>query len=181
MTSCENNLFIHTGNKEHLLNILENSQKLFEGLVPLIGTKKECYGVDSDVYMDYVTFDTTDSDDLISLIFYTYEAPCLEFCKKLCLIYSVNVQLVYFNKDYNFSGNFKINNGVINKDILYSYWEGMYLLKFGLFWEIIPKTFKVTTFMEYYKLLKINMSESHIIDLKKRFDYFILLRQFEKL
>ena len=111
--SCENNLFIQTKSieqKEYFLNILGNNQYFFQSFI---------LNYPEDILIDDVTFDITSSDDIINCIF-NIETPCVEFCKRICGLHGLNVQLVYYNKESNYSGKFQIyrNQVVTNETII---------------------------------------------------------------
>ena len=184
--ACENNLFIHFDNldkKNYFLNLFENSDKLFQTLIPLNGTKLECYGTDSDVYLEYITFDICDTN-VISLVFFTNENPCIPFCKKVCGYYGVNIELVYFNEESNFSGKFCIHLQQITKNELYNYWQGLYILHTDLFWEITHLLLATNTsnsFMEFLQDKNLNLLQKDFMELKYKFDEMILFEQFKKL
>jgi len=188
MSPCENNLFIQfdtSEKKDYFLRIFENTDNilLFESFIQLTGTKQECYGTSSDVYMEYVTFDISDSD-IISIIFHTYEYPCLEFCKRLAGKYSVNTQLVYFNEESNYSGKIEIYRHQVIRDEMYSYWNGLYVFHYDIFWERLNDLFtscESRTFMELLQKNSINVLGKDLSLLKYRFDEFNLSNQFKNL
>jgi hypothetical protein len=181
---CENNLFIQTNSpekKEYFMKILEEATVLFQSLIPLNGTKKECYGTDSDIYLEYITFDIADPD-VINLIFYTHDTPCIEFCKRLAGYYSVNVQLVYFNEENNYSGKIDIYRNQLVRDERYTYWQGMYVYNFDIFWERIDVLFEnETNFMELLRKNNLCVLGKDFEQLKYQFEEYTLFRQFENL
>jgi len=188
MTVCQNNLFVQFDTlekKDYFLKILENieNQLLFQCFIPLNGTKLECYGVDSDVYIEHVTFDISDSDT-INIIFYTNENPCIEFCKRLVGRYNVNIELVYFCEENNCSGRIQIFHHQIVKNEIYSYWQGMYVLQYELFWEHLTDFFESNQAKNFMKLLeKNNMTifQKDFEQLQYQFDEFNLMNQFKNL
>jgi len=188
MTACENNLFIQFNNseiKDYFLKVFENvdNQLLFQSFIPLSGTKLECYGVDSDVYIEYIKFDISDSD-VINIIFHTHENPCIEFCKRLAGRYSVNVQLIYYCEENNYSGQIQIYHNQLVKNELYSYWQGVYLFYYDLFWERLDnffESYESKNFMELLQKNSMNIFEKDLNLLKFRFDEFNLMNQFKNL
>jgi len=182
--SCENNLFVQCANmeiKDHFMNLLSDGIKLFETFVPLTGSKLECYGVDSDVYIEYIFIEMV-SEKVINLKFFTHNFPCIEFCKRLSARFSVNIQLVYLNETNNYSGQFRIFSNQIVKNDLFSYWQGMYIYKNDDFWEKLPETFeKYQNFMELISNLNISIPENELNILKTQFDEQLLFKQFERL
>jgi hypothetical protein len=188
MSPCENNLFIQFDSqekKDYFLKVFENTDNnlFFESFISLTSTKLECYGTSSDIYIEYITFDTLDSD-VIKLVFHTHEYPCLEFCKRLAGKYSVNIQLVYFNEDSNYSGKIEIFNHQLVKDEIYGYWNGLYILHYDVFWERLNDLFESCeslTFMELLQKNSINVLDKDLNLLKYRFDEFNLLNQFKNL
>ena len=187
MVACENNLFIQVNDKkDYFINIFENNTKLFESFIQCNGKMQEYYGTDSDVYLEYVIFENT--TDIINLIFYTHDTPCIEFCKRLAGKFSVNIQLYYYNEEHDFSGRFEIYQNQIVKNDFLSYWQGMYTYNYDIFWENINDLFKnerseenFVNFMELLQNKKIHIFEKDFEQLKYQFDEFLLLKQFENL
>jgi len=167
--SCENNLFIQTKSieqKEYFLNILGNNQYFFQSFI---------LNFSADILIDDVTFDITSSDDIINCIF-NIETPCIEFCKRICGLHGLNVQLVYYNKESNYSGKFQIyRNQVVTNETI-TYWQGMYKYNYDLFWELLDELFES----------RINLNDLHILEkdfseLNNKYQNFLLIQQFEKL
>jgi len=188
MSPCENNLFIQFDTpekKDYFLKILEdtNNVHLFQSFVPIFESKKESYGTDSDVYIEYVTFDISDSD-VINIIFHTHESPCIEFCKRLAGKYSVNVQLAYFNQESNFSGKIDIFYNQLVKNEMYTYWQGLYILNYDLFWERLGEFFEsvpAKTFMEFLQKNNMIIYQNDFSKLNYHFDEYNLMNQFKNL
>jgi hypothetical protein len=184
MTVCENNLFIQFDTiekKEEFLSIIGNNQLLFQSFIELSGTKKECYGVDSDVYIEYITFDISEPN-VINIVFYTYEYPCIPFCEKLSYKYSVHIQLLYFNEESDFSGKLEINKGIKNE--LYSYWQGVYILQYDLFWERLDdffEKFPANSFFDFLQKNKMIIYEKDVVELQHNFDKYNLINTFKNL
>jgi len=185
MTVCENTLFIQfdtVEKKDYFLSVFENVENdvLFGSFIELVGTKKECYGTDSDVYIENVTFDISDND-IISILFYTHESPCLEFCKKLAAKYTVNIELVFLNEENNYSGKIHINQVQIVKNEIYSYWQGVYLFRYSVFWESLEELFEKYSsknFMELLQKASLSLFDKDLQLLQNRFDEFNLFKQF---
>ena len=183
--ACENNLFIQFDNvlkKDCFLKVLQESDKLFQSLVPLNGTKKDCYGTDSDVYLEYITFDICENN-IINLIFHTNEYPCIPFCIKLCVIYNVNIELLYFNENNDYSGKFCVYLQQITINEMYTYWQGLYTLHLDLFWDSIPlllEMYQGETFPQFLQNKNIKLSEKHFMEVKYRFDEMLLFKEFSK-
>ena len=188
MTVCENILFIQFDTpekKDYFLGVFENIENnvFFQSFIPLTGTMVECYGTDSDVYIENVTFDISDND-IISILFYTHDNPCIPFCKKLCMYYNVKIQLVYFNEEQNFAGKINIDCNEIVKHESYNYWQGIYVLKDSVFWESVHELFEeipAKTFMEFLQKSNIHIIQKDFHELKNQFDTYNLLNQFKKL
>ncbi len=185
--ACENNLFIHFDNfdkKQYFLNRFQEHDKLFESLIPLHGTKLECYGTDSDVYFDFITFDICD-ESVINLVFFTNEYPCIPFCKKICGLYNVSIELVYLNQDNNFSGKFCMHLQQITKNEVSSYWQGLYNYYLDIFWENIPSLLETyngeSTFTDFLHNNNLFLSEDHFIEISHKFDEILLFNQFKRL
>ena len=186
---CENNLFIQTSSvekKDFILNKLNNGIKLFETLIPLYGTKEDCYGTSSDVFIEYIIFDIDIDPCIISMIFYTHDTPCIPFCIKIAGMYNLNLQLVYYNEEINFSGQVSIHLNQTIKDEYHGYHQGMYLYNTDLFWETRHEYCE--TFLNFENPLlnfihqtKIFLTEKDFIKLKNKFDEFLLFKQFEKM
>ena len=182
MVACENNLYIQ-GKREtikYFISILDKSPTLFEAFIPLSGTYIESYGTSSDIYIENIVFDLSEND-VINLIFYTHNTPCIEFCKRLAGKFGVNTQLTYFKStksDLGFSGRFEIYLNQIVKDERLSYWQGMYNYNYDLFWENIDKIKSEATFVSFMEL---KLSDLDYQQLKYKFDEFNLLKQFKKL
>uniref|UniRef100_A0A6C0B0H1 YubB ferredoxin-like domain-containing protein n=1 Tax=viral metagenome TaxID=1070528 RepID=A0A6C0B0H1_9ZZZZ len=188
MCACENNLFIQFDTpekKDYFLSILENveNQLLFQSFIPIFESKKETYGTDSDVYIEYITFDVSDSD-VINIIFYTNETPCIEFCKRVSAKYSVNIQLLYFCEENGYSGQIQIFHNQVVKNELYNYWQGMYVLQYDLFWERLQDFFEsmdAKNFMEFLQKNEMTIYQNDFSKLNYHFDEFKLLNQFKNL
>jgi len=184
MTACENNLFIQAGSvekRDYILQILNDGIKLFESLVPLSGTKDECYGTESDVYIEYITMELTNCN-MIRLQFFTHDLPPILFCKKLCAFYGLNIQLVYYNQEKDFSGKYHIYSNQVVKNDYFSYWQGLYTYDLDTFWERIPEVFDhVSSFLDLLYKLKLSVIGKHFNELNDIFNKYMLFKQFEKL
>ena len=107
MTLCENNLFIE--NREFILNILESDNTLFfQSLIqPSFNESiQEAYGTSSDIYTQNIDFHI--EEQILYITLYTYDTPCIEFCKRVALKYSINFQLIYYNTSMDFYGKYQI-------------------------------------------------------------------------
>jgi hypothetical protein len=182
MTACENVLFIHTDSnykKEYFIGMLNESIVLFETFVTLNGSRYECYGTSSDVYIEYI--DIKIEDDVITLLFYTYDNPCIEFCKKFAAKYSISVQLTYYNEESGYSGKLDIYRNQVVRNERCSYWQGMYMYSFK-FWENIYRLFEnEIDFMEMIKKNNLHILNEEFLQLKRKFDEYILCKGFEKM
>jgi len=206
---CENNLYIECQNIEHkekLIHILENGVYLFQSFIALQSSplnsnnnlnslnsnnnlnslnsnnKLYSYGTSSDIYIEYITVDIDFDPFILSLYFYTHDLPPLEFCKKLSIEYNVNIQLVYFNKNDNYSGNFSIKDKRISCNQIYSYYQGMYLFERDRFWEIIEESFLDNSVFEIYlQKVNINLENMDFQKIKYMFDDFQLSNKFKNL
>ena len=146
---CKNNLLIQIEDyekREYFINVLSHSEKLFQSFIPLTALKLECYGTSSDVFIEYINI--TFENDIINLIFFTYDTPCIEFCKRLASRYSVNIQLLYFNDQEDYSGKIDIYRHQLIKNEKCSYWQGLYNFDCSVFWENVHLIFENGTFMD---------------------------------
>ncbi len=180
---CENNLFVHVETderKEYFMNILSNNIKLFESFVPLSQTKLECYGTSSDVYIEYIDIEFV--MDLICLKFYTYQTPCINFCKKLAARYNINIELVYYTEYNDSAGKLHIHRNQIVKNEMYSYFQGVYFNNKDNFWELVYPYFTInSTFMEFILEKKLSITESDFNRLKYLYDEFLFCNDFNKI
>ena len=174
MSPCENNLFIkcHSDDQKNaLLNIISGGICLFQSFIRLDGTKLETYGTESDVYSEYITVDI-DTDLMISLLFHTHDLPPLEFCKKFAFNYIVNIQLVYYNEENNYSGELRIKDNRVCCNTIDSYYQGLYQFEQDRFWENIEESFQCYPSKTYEQYLsKINL-RSDERDYKRLMDMF---------
>jgi len=183
--ACENNLFIQIDSLQtrmYFESILRESDVLFQSFVPLFGTKEECYGTGSDVYMEYILVDKL--QDILKLVFYTHETPCIEFCKRLAAKYSVNIQLVYLNEENDYSGELQIYRNQITKNDQYSYYQGLYIHEPDDFWEDIEELFENLDYQNIMEVLtdkRLILSENDFLELRSKFNEILLLKQFKKL
>jgi hypothetical protein len=178
---CENDLYIevHTVEEfEKLLNLLGDAELLFQTFVPLTGTKKECYGTESDVYLEH-NF-SEHYDNILHFTFYTHDTPCINFCTQLTQLYNVSIQLIYFNEKFDISGELNIHHSV-TKYTHYGYLQGVYIHKPDLFWGIIEFTFERSTFMEFLEKRKLHVFENDFKKLNTLFDKYIVFTSFEHL
>ena len=180
-SECENNLFIHAETderKDYFMNILNNSDRLFESFIPLSQTKLECYGTSSDVYIEFIEVEIV--MDLICLKFYTYQTPCIEFVKRLAGRYSLNIQLHYNNQEDDFSGEISIYRNQLIKDHRYSYFQGVYFNNRDSFWELVYKDFNESlSFMDFLLAKRLSLNENDFNKLKKLYDEFLFCSKFE--
>ena len=183
---CDNNLFIYcpsVEHKENILQILSNGMYLFQSFVILHETSLECYGTYKDIYIDYITIDIDTDPCLISLLFRTDDFPPLQFCKKIAIDYNINVQLVYFNKENNYSGEFSVKDKVICCNQIKSYYQGLYIHENNLFWETIEESFEESQleFENYYQKMNIELNNMDKQFLKDLFDDFAIVKKFQKM
>jgi hypothetical protein len=177
---CENCLFIYLDDgekKDYFIRTLNTNDKLFEAFIPLFESKLECYGTSSDVYIEYIDVDFL--AHCISLTFYTYETPCIEFCKKLASRYNFNIELKYYNELADFAGKLQIYRNQIVKEC-YGYLQGIYFNKKDKFWELIYSTFNSkTTFIDFFLEKRLKLNEDDFNKLKQNYDEFLLCSQFK--
>jgi hypothetical protein len=178
---CENILFVDTHDKlNFFMETLTNGDKLFQSFIPLAGTKLECYGTSSDVYMDYVEI-VNPMNELLQIKFYTYDTPCIEFCKKLSSRFNVNLELYYYNQDCDFSGKIHIHRNQIVRDERYSYFQGIYLNRREEFWELIYPSFdNRLIFMEFVNRTSLHIVGDDFYKLKNLYDEFLFADKFNK-
>jgi len=188
MSACENILFIKCksiDHKEKIVNILSNGIKLFESFIILEGTKLECYGTSSDVYIEYINVELFFDELLIKLTFTTYETPPLHFCKSISFHYNIDVQLLYFNEENNYSGKLCITNNKITCDQIFNYYQGLYENDKDRFWEEIEKSFEFIhineKYEDYIKKNNFNLTSMDYSNLKRLFDQYLLLKNFERM
>ena len=183
--ACENELFIQIESLQTRLyfeKLLNESDVLFQSLIPLTSTKEESYGTGSDVYLEYVLIDKI--QDVLKLVFYTHETPCIEFCKRLTAKYSVNIQLFYLNEENDYSGELQIYRNQITKDDRYSYYQGLYIHEHDKFWEKIEELITNRSYNDLSEVMietKIDVAQNDFLELKKLFDQILLLKQFSNL
>jgi hypothetical protein len=179
---CENELFIDALSLQtynHLLELLGDGTFLFQTFIPLDGTRKETYGTDSDVCIEYIDIETYDL--IIHLHFYTHDTPCIQFCTQIAHTYNISVQLVYFNKKGNVSGELGVYCSMTKYEH-YNYIQGVYLHRTDDFWEFIHEYFVgATTFMEFLTNSGLHVFESDLTKLQNMFNEFLMFGQFEKL
>ena len=170
-----------------ILDLLSVGNTLFQSLIPLDGCKKECYGVSSDVCFDAVVYDIDLDETVISLVFATYETPCIVWATKVANRYNISVQLLFFNLDEDFSGKFSIHWHQIVINVRHSYWYGIYMYQEDLFWETIPDTLslldpKTVHFETYITAHGLNkMRYDDLSQLHKIFGEWAISSMFEKL
>lgn len=185
MTACENNLIMQCQSiehKDHILLILSNGIYLFQSFIILNGTKLECYGTDSDIFLENVILDLHDDPIFISLYFYTHELPPLEFCKKISFEYNVNIELVYFNKENNYSGKVRIKDKRVCCNEIISYYQGLYTYEQDMFWENIEDSFEGEYNWDLlYGKLNISILSMDLEKVKSLFNEHLLLKQFQNL
>lgn len=187
MTACENNLFIqcHTvEQKDYIIHILSNGTYLFQSFVPLEGSnsKLEMYGSSSDVYLEYVTVDMDTDPCMVSLLFYTHDLPPLEFCKRFAYNFTVNIQLVYFNEENNYSGEFRVKDNRVICNTIDSFYQGLYIFERDRFWENISDSFeRAKTFEELVFQTNIRLENKDTQRVKDLFYQYLLEKQFENL
>jgi len=201
------NLFIKCGSieqKDYIINILSNGTFLFQSFINLENDESnmspsdpnnnmspsdpnnnfENYGTAYDIYIDYTTIDIDIDDCMISILFYTHDRPPLEFCKKLSILYTLDIQMVYFNKENNYSGDFRVNNKKVTCDTIDSYYQGLYVYENNLFWETIQESFEEineTNFEMYIQKINIRLENMDKHYLKSLFDNYFIIKQFQKL
>jgi hypothetical protein len=143
MTACENNFFVDCGSivkRDYLLEFINNEVLLFKSFINLGPgeTLKEGYGTDSDVYLEYIEIAEI-QNNVLHLKFYTHDSPCIQFTKRFSAKYSVNVQLIYYNSELNFSGKLSIHNQQIVLDEIWKYHQGLYYTDKDRFWDSIEE------------------------------------------
>jgi hypothetical protein len=144
LTFCENRLYIDCGSfakLEYIDGILQKEENIlfFESFIKPNEheTTKETYGTDYDVYIEYTEIDVDDL--IISILLFTHETPCIEFCKRFGCKYSVDVQLVYYNPYSNVSGKFYIHNYQIILNETWNYHQGLYYTDKDRFWDFVKQ------------------------------------------
>jgi hypothetical protein len=163
--------------KEYFMETFSNSEKFFESFIPYFSTKLETYGTSSDVYTEFIEFEMI--NDTVKLEFYTYQNPCIEFCKRFSWVHGLNIQLIYYSYHQDYSGRFNMyrNQNVLNE--IYSYYQGMYFFDQDRFWEEITNEFnKKYSFMEFIQKIKLH----NFPDFKKlnqMYSEFLLIASFE--
>jgi hypothetical protein len=182
---CENNLFIKVDSvekKDYFLSLLNDSFLFFESFIPFSEENYfTCYGTNTKVYIDDVVFDITYDQHVINCIFKT-DAPCINFCIKLAGRWSSNIQLTYYNDIEDYSGQFKIYRNQIVKNDIFSYWQGMYIYNFDLFWELLESFFgNHLNFEELVVLRRVQFSEKHFMEIKREHRTHSLIHQFERM
>jgi len=187
-SECENHLFIKfktNDHREHIIAILSNGIKLFESFIILQGTKLECYGTSSDVYIEYIHIDIDIDPLIIKLEFTTYESAPLRFCKSISFHYNLDIHLIYFNEKNNYSGRFCIDSNRLIKDEIYSYYQGIYIHDRDRFWneiEIhIQELKKEITYETYIENINLSLSDMDTVNLKNVFNKYQLFKKFENL
>ena len=147
MAFCENKLFIECKcyeKKEYFMEILNSDNILFFQSFITPGeyeTKLDAYGTESDVYTDKI--DLHIEGTLVYCTLYTLETPCGAFCKRLASKYSVNVQLVYFNIERNFSGKLCLYSHQVVLDEKWTYFQGLYFNDREYFWDHVGESFEL--------------------------------------
>ena len=146
MGFCENIILVHSEplKIQYLLEILQNSPKslFFETFITLGNseTKKEGYGTDSDIYTEYIEIDI--HPDLLKFVIYTNDTPCIEFVKRFAMKYSLQIQMIYYNSEFNFSGKIVINNYQIILNEQWNYFQGLYFTDEDRFFNEIINSFE---------------------------------------
>jgi hypothetical protein len=182
--ACENHLIVQFDSiekKDYLFEKLNNGIKLFETFIPCSSTRMECYGTSSDVYIEYITVEIV-CEKVLKLVFHTHETPCIEFCKRFCALYNVNIQLMYLNEENNYSGKYFIHFNQIVKNEIFNYYQGLYMYDRDLFWENINGLFENNVsknFMEFLKEKDLHILESDQRELKYRFDSVCMVNEFQ--
>jgi hypothetical protein len=184
-SSCENIMFLKCLNEEHkenIMRILSEGVKLFESFIILQGTKIECYGTSSDVYIEYIQIDHNFSETIIKIDFTTYETAPLQFCKNLSHVYSLDIQLIYFNEINNYSGKFCVEKGKVNCNEILSYYQGLYIYIRDRFWTEIENSFQENeNYNVYIQRINICLYDMDTHYLKDLFDKYNLFKSFEKM
>ena len=97
--------------------------------------------IQNDVYLDYVEIDLTIDPYVICLKFEN-GVQCTEFCNQLVMCFQVNIRLLYYSEHLNISGKYIIHDGKVLCDLYYTYWFGLYIIDYDLFWERLPEAFE---------------------------------------
>lgn len=95
----------------------------------------------NDVPINFVDIDLTIDPYVICLKFEN-GVQCTEFCNELVLRFEVNIRLLYYSEFLNISGKYIIHNGQVVCDLHYTYWFGLYVIDYDLFWERLPGAFE---------------------------------------
>ena len=153
--NCENNLFVNcisSIKKEYLLGLLQDKVLFFKTYINIENeTIKQGYGTDSDVYLEYMEV-VEIFENVLHFKFYTNDSPCVEFSKRFAAKYSVNIQLVYYNFELNFSGKLNIHNQHIIDEI-WDYHQGLYYTDKDRFWDSIEENNLIFNFLSPEDLL----------------------------
>lgn len=79
-----------------------------------------------------------DDENTIVIMPETAWSPPIEFCRNLCKMYGVSVQIEYEEAGCDFAGSTKIDNeGLISEENDYSFMEGTYRLNPEQFWSLV--------------------------------------------
>jgi hypothetical protein len=129
------------------------------------------FKIQNDIYLDYVEIDLTIDPYVICLKFEN-SVQCTEFCNQLVLCFQVNTTLLYYSEFLNISGKYIIHDGKVFYDTYYTYWFGLYIIDYDLFWERLPQEF------EKYRTIEslINTLSLHGITLD---DYYTIERLYK--
>lgn len=140
MTVCENNIYIDCSKeiRERIIHILENNVLFFEAFIPCNKQcKLELYGTDSDVFIENIILEES---EILCLTVYTHENPCIPFCNKLASLYSIDIHILYYNEELNFSGMWRIYRNQIVFNERWNYIQGLYFTNFELFWKNVQES-----------------------------------------
>jgi hypothetical protein len=174
---CENILFINCGTctkKNYILEILNSGKYFFKTFIRLgeFETNYDAYGTHSDVYIKRIDF-LPDFDEILHFTFDTDITPCTFFCKRFAGKYSVDIQLIYYNEELNFSGKYCIHKYQVILNEYWTYYQGLYYTNPDIFWERIKETFNgVSSFNEWNTIYKLALTDSELLILQEDFMFY---------
>ena len=141
---CQNKITI-TNKIQAVLDILkaEVNLMLFCRFIPDVKKNNfsQIYGTNWDVPMNKVDY-INESNEKLYIIFNTISTPCINFCKRISRIFSLQLTLEYDNFCENFCGKLIFDEKTLISEDYYTYWYGMYKLNNDYFWEnLTPEIF----------------------------------------
>jgi len=184
MVECENIMFIEFDNpekKEYFSHVFTEAVKFFESFIPCVCSKLETYGTSSDVYTEYMEVEEP-TESLIKLTFHTHQTPCIEFCRRFAWAHTLNVQLYYYNEEYDFAGRFSMFKNQNTLDQRTTFLNGMYRFEPDRFWQEVVNYLDTT--IPYHEFLEkhgITISGLDCEYLEERYNEVALINQFKSL